>query len=69
MFFCVVIKNLNWEILTKNVVTFKRRDGVKDEKFEYYGGSLKNLIFRVGGVHEKPIHSRELPKKGWGGGA
>ena len=30
-FFChnVMIKNLNWEILTKNLVTFKRWDGVK----------------------------------------
>ena len=26
-------KNLHWEILTKNLVTFKRWDGVKDEKF------------------------------------
>ena len=25
MFFYVVIKNLNWEVLTNNVVTFKRR--------------------------------------------
>ena len=33
MFFSVVTKNLNWEILTKNLVTFKRWDGVKDEKF------------------------------------
>ena len=33
-----------------------------DEKFEYYGDSLKNLIFR--GVHEKPIYRGELPKKG-----
>ena len=32
-FFSVITKNLNWEILTKNLVTFKRRDGVKDEKF------------------------------------
>ena len=64
MFFYVVIKNLNWEVLTNNVVTFKRRDGVKDEKFEYYGGSLKNLIFRVGGVHEKPMG---LDKKEGGG--
>ena len=50
MFFSVTTKNLNWKILTKNLVTFKRWDGVKDEKFEYYGGSLKNLIFRGGGV-------------------
>ena len=33
MFFSVIAKNLNWEILTKNSVTFKRRDEVKDEKF------------------------------------
>ena len=55
MFFSVQTKNLNWEILTKNLVTFKRWDGVKDEKFSYHGGSLKNLIFRVGG-HEKLIN-------------
>ena len=63
MFFSVITKNLNWEILTKNLVTFKRWDGVKDEKFEYYGGSLKNPIFR-GGVNEKLIYRGELPKKG-----
>ena len=33
MFFSVKTKNLNWEILAKNLVTFKRWDGVKDEKF------------------------------------
>ena len=33
MLFSVITKNLNWEILTKNLVTFKRWDGVKDEKF------------------------------------
>ena len=48
MFFSVMTKNLNWEILTKNLVTFKRWDGVKDEKFEYYGDSLKNPIFNGG---------------------
>ena len=32
MFFCVITKNLNWEILTKHLVTFKRYF-VKDEKF------------------------------------
>ena len=46
MFFSVLTKNLNWEILTKNVVTFKRWDGIKDEKFQCFGSSLKNLIFR-----------------------
>ena len=52
----LITKNLNWEILTKNLVTFKRWDGVK-------GGSLKNPIFR--GFHEKPIYKWELRKKGW----
>ena len=33
MFFSVISKNLNWEILTKNFVTFKRWDVVKDDKF------------------------------------
>ena len=33
MFFSVMTKNLNWEILTKNLVTFKRWDGDKDENF------------------------------------
>ena len=46
MFFSVITKNLNWEISTKNLVTFKRWNGVKDEKFWYYWGSLKNPIFR-----------------------
>ena len=33
MFLSVIIKNLNWEILTKNLVTFKRCDGIKNKKF------------------------------------
>ena len=32
MFFSVITKNLNWEIVTKNLVTFKRWDDFKDEK-------------------------------------
>ena len=35
MFFYVITKNSNWEILTKNVVTFKRYDGVSDEKSDF----------------------------------
>ena len=31
--FSVITKNSNFEVLTKNLVTFKRQDGVKDEKF------------------------------------
>ena len=33
MFFSVITKNLNWEVLVKNLVTFKRWDEVKDETF------------------------------------
>ena len=33
MFLPVITKNLNWEILTKNLHTFKRWDGVMNEKF------------------------------------
>ena len=44
-FFFVISDNLNWEILTYNLATFKRSDGVKDEKFKYCRVSLKNPIF------------------------
>ena len=37
MFFSVITKNLNWEILTKNLVTFKTWDEVKDKKFNSMG--------------------------------
>ena len=40
MFFSVKAKNRNWEILTKNFVTFKRWDGFK---------GMKN--FSIMGVH------------------
>ena len=33
LFFFVITKNLNGKILTKSLVTFKRSDGVKHEKF------------------------------------
>ena len=45
---------------------------VQDEKFDYYGVSLKNPIFRGcvfgggRGVNEKLIYRGELPKKGMG---
>ena len=42
----VIITNSKWETLTKNFVTFKRLDGVKDEKLSYFEGSWKNLGFR-----------------------
>ena len=45
MLLSVITKNLNWEVLTKNFLPFKRWDWVKNEKFQYYGGSLKNSFF------------------------
>ena len=30
--FTAITKNSNWEILPKNLVKFKRYDGIKDEK-------------------------------------
>ena len=61
-------KNLNWEISTKNLDTFKRwdGDGVNDEKFQYYESSLKDPIFTGGEVHEKTFFfvGSESAKKG-----
>ena len=37
MFFLFLTKNINWEILTKNFVTFKTWDGVKDKKINIMG--------------------------------
>ena len=60
MIFSFITKNLNLE--TKNLVIFKRWDGVKADKFWYYEGSQKNLIFKGG--PEKLIYRGELPKTG-----
>ena len=50
MLFSVMTKNFNWEISTKNLVTFNDM-GVhwKIKKFQYYGSSLKDPIFTGGG--------------------
>ena len=58
-------KNLDWEILTKNLVTFKRWDWVEDEKFECYWSSLENLIFKGGwGGPRKTIYRGNCLKRG-----
>ena len=56
MFFSVITKNLNLEILTKNLITFKRWDWVKDENFNM--GVYSKILFFLGGwgVNEKPIY-------------
>ena len=41
--------------MTKNLATFKRWDGIRDEKLKYYGGSLKNPIFRSKGSRKTNI--------------
>ena len=56
MFTSVLTKNLNWESLTKNLVTFTFN-------FNIMRFSEKSDFFR-GGVCEKPIYSGELPKVG-----
>ena len=59
--FSVIIKNLNLEILTKNLVTFKKWNGVKGELW----GFIENSVNFFRGAHEKPICRRG---KGRGGG-
>ena len=49
IYLSVMTKNLNWEISTKNLVTFKSWNGVNDKKFQDCGISLKNLFFLKGG--------------------
>ena len=59
MFFLVITKNLNWEILAKNLGTFKRCNGVSWKfigKSEYTGESIKSQYIGEGGG--------ELAKKG-----
>ena len=58
--FSVITEKVNWEISTKNFVTIKRSNGVKEKNFNE--GSLKNLIFRRGS--QKPIYRRVCLKRG-----
>ena len=46
-------KKSNWEILTKNSVTFKRSDAFKDKKLIFLGFTEKS-DFKRGG-HEKLV--------------
>ena len=32
IFFFLITKNSSWEILSRNIVTFKRQDGIENEK-------------------------------------
>ena len=53
MFFSVITENLNWNILIKNLVSFNRWNGVKDENFNM-------------GVPEKPVCRGDCLKRGGG---
>ena len=49
MLFSVMTKNFNWEISTKNLITFNDMGAHwKIKKFQYYGSSLKDPIFTGG---------------------
>ena len=66
MFFSVITKNLNSEILTKMQLLLKDGMGLRLKNFNIVGFTKKSY-FQAGG-HEKPIYRGELPKKGGGGG-
>ena len=63
MFFSVITKNINWEILTKNLVTFKRWDGVKQFGLGQFA-DLRGLsekeeggVFEGRGNLDTPMHT------------
>ena len=62
MLFSGVTKNLNLKISTKNLVAFKRWDGVKDEKFNIIRVHWK--IQFLEGALKTNILAGEFPKKG-----
>ena len=57
MFFSIIIKNSNWKVLNKNLVTFNDGMGyLRMNNFDISEGSLKHQIFwggAGGGRHEK----------------
>ena len=63
MFFPVTTKNSNWEILTKNLVTSKRWDGVKDEKFWRF--TEKSYFYGEGGSQKKLYRGNSLKRGSW----
>ena len=45
IFFSSITKNLNWEILTKNLAIFGRWDRFKDEKYLTFWGFTEKSDF------------------------
>ena len=54
LFFSVIIKNSNCEILTKNLVTLKDKMGLRMKTINIWGFTEKFRFKRGGGGHEKP---------------
>ena len=66
MFFSIITKHFNWEVLTKKLVTFKRWDEVKDENFNILRVTEKSNFERGRGqVDKKKIYSGVDCLKGW----
>ena len=63
MFFSVITKNLNWEILPKNFVAFKYGMGLRIENFNTMGDHWK--IWSLGRQSQKKIYvGRNCLKRG-----
>ena len=65
-YFFVITNKLNWEILTKNLVIFKRYYEVKDEKALIFSVFNKKSNF-YGVEFIKSEYRGALPKTGGGG--
>ena len=63
MFFSVITKNLNQEILTQNLVTFKRWDGVKNKKL--WGLTRKSNFQGEGFTKNQYIRGNCLKREAW----
>ena len=63
MFFCVITKNLNWEVLTVNLVTFKNGMELRMKNFIFMGVRWKIRLLDWG-VHEKLIYTGNCPENG-----
>ena len=59
--FSVITKNFKLKILTKNLVAFKRWDGLKEKNY-YYGVHWK--IWFLGEIQEKTYLGGDYLKKG-----
>ena len=53
--FYVITKNLNWEMLTENLVAIKRWDGVRMKNFNITGVHWKTQFLRGRGSRETSI--------------